>query len=85
MMESTPPAPQRSSGRGLVDNPWAVLALLFLVMGVLGIPLLWWSRGFSTVMKVVWTLVVTCYTAALAYGAYLAVGSAWRAIEAAWG
>ena len=48
-----------------VDNPWIVLGLLFFVTGFLGIPLLWMSKGFSTLMKIVLSVVVTVYTFAL--------------------
>ena len=57
--------------RQFVDNPWAVLAILFLVTGVLGLPLLWMSRGFSPLMKVVWSVIVTIYTAAAIWGTVL--------------
>lgn len=51
-----------NSLRSAIDNPYAVLALLFLVMAALGLPILWMSRGFSRRMKVVWTIVVLLYT-----------------------
>lgn len=47
----------------IIDNPWVVLALLFFVMAILGLPVLWKSRGFSTLSKVVLSVVVTLYTA----------------------
>ena len=60
---SKPPAdPRRAS---LADNPWAMLACLFLVAGALGIPLLWLGRAFSTPMKVLLSVLVTLYTAAI--------------------
>lgn len=62
-------APDQSSPahglRAAIDTPWAVLALLFLVTGCLGLPVLWISRSFSTRMKIVWSLVATLYTGAL--------------------
>lgn len=48
--------------RRLIDNPWAILGLLFCVALVLGLPFLWKSRGFSTLGKIVWTVIVTLYT-----------------------
>ena len=55
-------APNQNSLRAAIDNPIAVLALLFLVTGFLGLPVLWISRGFTTTMKVVLSIVVTIYT-----------------------
>jgi hypothetical protein len=60
--EPTPAPGHRGPLREAIDNPWAVLALLFLVTGFLGIPVLWMSRGFTTTMKVVLSIVVTAYT-----------------------
>ncbi len=45
-----------------LDNRWVVLALLFFVFAAFGIPLIWMSRAFSTVGKVVLTIVVSLYT-----------------------
>ena len=60
---SKPPADARSTS--LADNPWAMLAGLFLVTGALGIPLLWLGRAFSTPMKVLLSVLVTLYTAVI--------------------
>jgi len=49
--------------RGLVDNPWLVMAMLFFVTAALGLPVLWISRGFSMLAKVVLTIVVLAWTA----------------------
>jgi hypothetical protein len=35
----------------LSESPWVVLPLLFLVLGPLGVPLLWRSRQFSLLWK----------------------------------
>jgi hypothetical protein len=59
------PDSKPSAWREVVDNPWVVLALLFLVMGFLGLPILWASRGFSRRAKVWLSLVVIVYTLAL--------------------
>ncbi len=40
------------------DNPWIVLAMLFLVLGPLGLPMLWSCRRIDTIWKVVLTVVV---------------------------
>ncbi len=59
-----PSAPPRrdTSLRAALDNPYAVLALLFFVTGFLGLPALWISRGFTPTMKVVWSIIVIIYT-----------------------
>ncbi|MHB8969167.1 MAG: hypothetical protein ACYC3X_04370 [Pirellulaceae bacterium] len=49
----------------LADNPWAMLAGLFLVTGALGLPLLWLGRAFSTPVKVLLSVLVTLYTAVI--------------------
>ena len=59
------PGTPRAAGqvRKLIDNPWVVLALLFLVTAGLGLPVLWISRGFSVARKTVLSVVVILYTA----------------------
>jgi hypothetical protein len=63
--------PLTSSMRQIVNNPWLVLGLLFFVMAALGLPILWMSRGFSRLSKLVLTVVVLLYTAALFYAVWL--------------
>lgn len=65
-----PPALASSAagGRSLLDRPWFVLGLLFFVTAILGLPLLWISRGFPRVWKIVLSVVVTVYTALLLWG-----------------
>ena len=41
-----------------MDNPWVVLAMLFLVLGPLGLPMLWRCSRIDTIWKVVLTVVV---------------------------
>ncbi len=54
---------EKSGGlRRFIDNPWVILALMFGVAMVLGLPFLWKSRGFSTSGKTFWTIAVTLYT-----------------------
>jgi hypothetical protein len=48
-----------------LDNPWVVLALLFFVFAAVGIPLIWISKAFSRWAKVVVTIVIVLYTAAI--------------------
>ena len=59
------PGTPRAAGqvRKLIDNPWVVLALLFLVTAGLGLPVLWISRGFSVIGKIAITVIVLAYTA----------------------
>ena len=64
--------------RDLLDNPWVVLGLLFGATGVLGIPFLWRSKGFSPLAKVVVGVAVTLWTALLVWLAAWAVMWAWR-------
>jgi len=48
----------RSVGRKWSDSPWIVLVLLFFVLGPLALPMLWRSRQFSLVWKLVLTAIV---------------------------
>lgn len=64
----TAPATGAAVGRSLLDRPWFILGLLFLVTAILGLPLLWMSRGFSRTWKIVLSVAVTLYTAALLWG-----------------
>ena len=59
--------PEVSAGSAseMVQSRAAVLAILFLVTGALGIPLLWMNQSFSNLERIVWTIVVTIYTVAL--------------------
>ncbi len=58
-------------GRSLLDRRWFILGLLFLVTAILGLPLLWMSRGFSRPWKIALSVAVTIYTAALLWGFWL--------------
>lgn len=62
----------RARWGGLLENRPAILALLFLVTGFFGIPLLWMSDSFSRTEKIVWSIVVTVYTLIL-IGATVAI------------
>jgi heme/copper-type cytochrome/quinol oxidase subunit 2 len=59
------PGKPKSSLHELAENRAAVFATLFLVTGCLGVPLLWISSRFSRLERIVWSVVVTLYTAAL--------------------
>lgn len=43
----------------------AILAVLFLMTGFLGIPLLWMNPNFSRMERWTWAIVVTIYTCIL--------------------
>jgi len=43
-------------------RPWAVVLLLFLVLGPLGLPLLWRSPCFTRAWKIVLTVAMGVYT-----------------------
>ena len=51
-----------------LQNRLTVLAILFFVTGALGLPLLWVNRRFSIREQIIWSLVVTLYTALLIWG-----------------
>ncbi len=62
----------------LIDHRWVVLVLLFGVTGVLGLPVLWLSRGFSRSEKWFWSFVVTVYTCLLIAVAVYSCWLAWQ-------
>ncbi|MGI9471704.1 MAG: hypothetical protein ACR2NZ_09250 [Rubripirellula sp.] len=49
----------------LIQSKFVVLAVLFCVTGVLGLPLLWMNKKFSKAERWFWSIVVTIYTAIL--------------------
>src|SRR6266498_259893 len=57
--------------RELADHPWLVLGMLFFVTLFLGLPVLWVSRGFSPLSKVLWTVAVLIWTAVVFWMFYL--------------
>jgi hypothetical protein len=69
---------RRSLREDVVDNPWAVLGVLFVAAGVLGLPVLWRSRAFSTVSKLLLSAAVSVYSTLI----LLALGwILWRTIH----
>jgi hypothetical protein len=44
------------------ESPWVVLILLFFVLGPLGLPMLWRSRRFSLLWKLLLTALMTAVT-----------------------
>ena len=65
---------------GVFQSRGAVFAMLFLVTGVLGIPLLWVNRNFSQTERIIWSIIVTIYTAALVLVAAMIVLWSYRQI-----
>jgi hypothetical protein len=54
-------------------RPWAVVVLLFVVLGPLGLPLLWRSPSFTRGWKIALTVAMVVYTALLAESMVVAV------------
>ncbi|MFK8115109.1 MAG: hypothetical protein AB8B91_23105 [Rubripirellula sp.] len=59
------PGHQPENESNFVQSRGAVLAMLFLVTGFLGIPLLWMNKKFSPTERIVWSIIVTIYTSVL--------------------
>jgi len=51
-----------------LDNPWAMLGILFFGIGPLAIPMLWRSRAFSTPGKWFLTILVLALTVVVVVG-----------------
>ena len=65
------PDPDHSPGNQLPADPSllqskaAILAILFLATGALGIPLLWTNQRFSTKERLFWAVLATIYSLSL--------------------
>jgi hypothetical protein len=64
-------------------RPWGVLLLLFVVLGPLGLPLLWKSPSFTRRWKIVLTAVMVVYTVMLVDSMVVAVRVAMEQLELA--
>ena len=62
-------------------RPWAVVLLLFLVLGPLGLPLLWRSPSFTRGWKIVLTVVMVVYTVLLIDSVVVATRLAMEQLE----
>jgi hypothetical protein len=83
VVEPPAAAARAQSWRDVVDNPWLLIAMLFLVTGALGLPFLWISRGFTTFNKSVLTIVVLAWTALAIWLTWLVVVWSWtRVVDA---
>ena len=85
MNDSASPPEVSPAWRRALDNPWLMLAMLFFVTAALGIPFLWMSRGFSTLAKVVLTIVVLAWTALILWAFWLVMVWSWTRIADALG
>ncbi len=60
--EKSPEGSEATPFSDLFQSRGAVIAILFLATGALGIPLLWTNRKFSNGERIFWTIAVTIYT-----------------------
>ncbi len=63
-----------TAGPSLWENRWVVLAMLFLVLGPLGLPMLWRSGQFTPGWKVVLSVLVSGLTGAV-------IGMIWYVLQ----
>ena len=66
---------------GIWESPVVVLPLLFLVLGPLALPLLWRSRRFTRVWKIIHTILVLGETVFLAWTAWFALQQAMASLQ----
>jgi hypothetical protein len=64
-------------------RPWAVVVLLFLVLGPLGLPLLWRSPSFTRGWKIALTIAMGIYTLLLIDSMVVATRLAMEQLELA--
>ena len=55
----------RAAGAPLMQNPWFILAMLFLMVGPLALPLLWRSARFGLGQKLAITAANLAYAAGI--------------------
>jgi hypothetical protein len=77
----SPAASGKRASRGVIDNPYAVLAAVFFAMAILGIPLIWTCRAWSPATKTVLTIVTLLYTALIFWLFWLAMSWSWNRIS----
>ncbi len=80
-LPAEPSQPQRVRGWKQFDNPYLILGALFFVTAAPGLPMLWVSKKFTPLMKVVWSVVVVLYTALILYLFYLCCMWSWGQIS----
>ncbi len=62
------------AGPSFWENRWVVLAMLFLVLGPMGLPMLWRSGQFTPVWKVLLSVLVSGLTGAV-------IGMIWYVLQ----
>ncbi len=75
---SAPPA-----WRQAIDNPWALLLVLFFVTAALGLPLLWMSHGFTKAGKIFWSIALIIWTTLVFWAFWLIMGWCFARISGA--
>jgi len=83
--QKSPDSEQMNAIERAVHSRGTVLVILFGVLGVLGLPVLWISRGFDRREKIFWSVMVTIYTLVLVAIAVGCVWYAWQQWEALMG
>ena len=79
--DSAPNCDVSPAWRRALDNPWLMLGMLFFVTAALGLPFLWMSRGFTTLGKVVVTVVILAWTALILWAFWLVMVWSWTRIS----
>ncbi|WP_068267017.1 hypothetical protein [Rubripirellula obstinata] len=59
------PVTNRPADQSLLQSKTAILAILFLGTGALGIPLLWTNQRFSNKERFLWAAIATLYSLSL--------------------
>lgn len=86
-IDSTAPKSNKQAPwwREIVDQPVSLVLVLFFVTAASGLPLLWISRGFSLIGKIVLTILVLIWTALVLWVFYLVMAwclpRIWEAIQ----
>jgi hypothetical protein len=72
------PTPNQQATRplGWSESPWFILPLLFLIIGPLALPLLWRSRYFTPLGKLILTVLVAILTVYLCWSVWVVVNQA---------
>ena len=63
------------------ENPWVILPLLFLLLGPFALPMLWRSRCFPRLWKIILTIVVTVITVWICWQLWLVFQQAWGLVR----
>jgi hypothetical protein len=63
------------------ESPWVIVPMLLLVIGPLALPMLWRSRQFSQLWKIILTVLVTILTAWLCWRLWVAMQQTAAALD----